>query len=53
MDHEKIIKSRAVRATFLDVLRFIIDLMMLRIQYKIKTGRKLNLYNPKRFTEKL
>lgn len=26
---------------------------MIKLQYKMKTGRKLNLNNPKRYTEKL
>lgn len=32
---------------------FVPDKEMLKIQYYIKLGRKLNLSNPKRFTEKL
>lgn len=53
MDYKKIIKSRDLRLKILRMLSFIPDKTMLKIQYKIKTGNKLNLKDPKRFTEKL
>jgi hypothetical protein len=53
MDYKKIIKSPSSRAMILDFLRFIPDEMMLKLQYKIKTGRKLELNHPERYTEKL
>lgn len=53
MDYKKIFKSRNVRLKLLELLSFIPDKTMLKIQYRIKTGRKLNLKNPQRFTEKL
>jgi len=53
MDYKKIIKSRAVRLAILNCLSFIPDKPMLQLQYRIKTGRKLNLKNPQRYTEKL
>ena len=53
MDYKKIIKSRSTRAKILKLLSFVPDEPMLKIQYRIKTGRKLDLKNPKRFTEKL
>lgn len=53
MDYKKIIKSRSVRLKILDFLSFIPDKPMLKIQYRMKTGRKLNLKKPQRFTEKL
>ena len=34
-------------------LSFVPDALMVKLQYRIKTGRKLDLKNPKRFTEKL
>lgn len=34
-------------------MSFVPDKWMVSLQYKIKTGRKLNLKNPQRFTEKL
>lgn len=53
MDYKKIIKSRNLRLQILRLLSFVPDKLMLKIQYRIKTGRKLNLKNPTRFTEKL
>ncbi len=53
MNYKKIIKSRKMRGKILRLLRFIPDEQMLRLQYCIKTGRSLNLEEPKRFTEKL
>ncbi len=53
MDYKKIIKSRASRSKILKMLSFIPDKQMLKIQYWVKTGRMLNLNNPKRFTEKI
>ena len=53
MDYKKIIKSRNVRLKILRMLSFIPDKMMLKLQYRIKMGRKLNLKNPQRFTEKI
>ena len=53
MDYKKIIKSRSLRLKILRLLSFIPDKAMLKIQYRIKTGKKLNLKNPQRFTEKL
>ena len=53
MDYKKIIKSRSARLKILRKLSFIPDKPMLKTQYWIKTGHRLNLKNPKRFTEKL
>lgn len=53
MDYKKIIRSRVLRGRILNALHFIPDKSMLRIQYWIKTGRRLNLKKPERFTEKL
>lgn len=53
IEYKKIIKSRALRLQILRLLSFVPDMLMLKIQYRIKTGRKLNLKSPKRFTEKL
>ena len=53
MDYKKIIKSKKLRLAILELLRFVPDKTMLKIQYRIKFGRKLNLKNPTRFTEKL
>lgn len=53
MDYNKIIRNQETRFKILNLLRFIPDKTMIQLQYKIKTGRKLNLKNPKRYTEKL
>lgn len=53
IDYKKIIKSRKLRFAILDLLSFIPDEPMVRFQYLLKTGRKLHLNNPKRYTEKL
>ena len=53
MDYKKIIHSRSLRLKILRLFSFIPDKTMLKIQYKLKTGNKLNLAAPKRFTEKL
>lgn len=53
MDYKKIIKSRNHRLQILRLLSFVPDKFMIKIQYRIKTGRKLNLKNPTRFTEKI
>ncbi|MGY6213109.1 ATP-grasp fold amidoligase family protein [Cytobacillus firmus] len=53
MNYKRVIKSQELRFKILRLLSFIPDITMIKIQYRIKTGRKLNLDNPKRFTEKL
>lgn len=53
MDYKRIIKDRTLRLKILSLFSFVPDESMLRFQYRIKTGRKLDLKNPKRFTEKL
>ena len=53
MDYKRIIKSQKARIVMLKFLNFLPDRFMLKIQYRIKFGRKLNLNEPKRLTEKL
>lgn len=53
INYKKIIKSRKVRLAILKFLRFIPDKWMLKLQYRIKTSNKLNLKNPKRYSEKI
>ncbi len=53
MDYKKIFKTRESRAAVLNLLRFIPDKLMIKLQYRIKHNRKLNLKNPQRFSEKL
>ena len=53
MDYKKILRSQKVRFLILKFLSFVPDSVMLKLQYRIKMGFKLNLNDPKRFTEKL
>ncbi len=53
MDYRKLIRSRELRLKILQLLSFVPDRPMLKLQYRIQMGRKLNLDDPKRFTEKL
>lgn len=53
MDYKKIFKTPEAREAALNIVRFIPDKLMLRIQYWIKLGRIMHLKNPERFTEKL
>lgn len=51
--YKKIIRNRKTREFILLFLRFIPDKWMIKLQYHIKTGRKLNLSNPQRYSEKM
>lgn len=51
--YKKIFKSKKIRFKILRALNFIPDKPMLSIQYRIKCAKKLNLKNPKRYTEKI
>ncbi|WP_165156821.1 ATP-grasp fold amidoligase family protein [Parabacteroides sp. ZJ-118] len=53
MNYKQIIKSRSLRLNILRLLSWVPDKWMIPLQYRIHTGRKLNLKNPTRFTEKL
>ena len=53
MNYKKIIKNRKTRIFLLSLLGFIPDKTMLKLQYRIKFGRRLDLKNPRRFTEKI
>ena len=53
MNYRNIIRSRKLRIKILTFLGWIPDSIMLRLQYWLQTGRKLNLKAPLRFTEKL
>lgn len=53
MDYKKILKSKKLRFKILSLLRVVPDRPMLKLQYKIKHNRKLDLKNPQRYTEKL
>lgn len=51
--YKKIFRSKKLRFRILSMLRFIPDEPMLKLQYRIKCGRPLNLTDPKRYTEKM
>ena len=51
--YKKIIKSKETRLKILKALRIVPDTTMVSLQYRMKTGNKLNLRNPKRYTEKI
>lgn len=53
MNYKKILKNQKIRFAILKLLDFLPDKMMIKIQYRFSFGRKLNLTDPKRFTEKI
>ncbi len=53
MDYKKIIKNQELRLKILRLMDFLPDKLMIKIQYRISTGKKLNLKNPTGFTEKI
>ena len=53
MDYKKIIKKPETRQKILSLFNFIPDKQMVKLQYRIKTGRKLDLKPPVRYTEKI
>ena len=52
-EYKRVLRSKKLRYSILSCLRFVPDEMMLKLQYRIKFGRKLDLKEPKRFTEKI
>ncbi|WP_366254577.1 ATP-grasp fold amidoligase family protein [Thomasclavelia ramosa] len=52
-NYKKIFKSAKLRRFILNSLRIVPNSLMLKIQYKIKLKRKLNIKSPERFTEKI
>lgn len=53
LDYKRIIRNKNTRMKILKLLDFVPDKIMIKIQYRISTGKRLNLANPQRFTEKL
>lgn len=53
IDYKKIFKSRELRGKIIRLFAFVPDKAMLKLQYRIKFGRKLDLDHPTRFSEKL
>ena len=52
-EYKRLLRNKKLRYSILSCLRFVPDEMMLKRQYRIKFGRKLDLKEPKRFTEKI
>lgn len=52
-NYKKIFRSAKIRHRILSVLRCLPDKEMIRLQYRIKMGKKLNLKQPKTYTEKI
>ena len=50
---KKLIPSKRLRFKIISFFKFVPDKSMLKFQYKMKCHRKLNLKDPKRFTEKI
>ena len=53
MDYKKIVRSQKLRFRILDMLSWVPDSLMLRLQYRIKMGFWPNFKHPRRFTETL
>lgn len=53
IDYRNIIRNREFRLQLTRLFRFVPDKLYLKLVYRMKTGRKLNLKNPKGFNEKL
>lgn len=53
MDYKRLIPNKDIRLKILELTNFVPDRIMIKLQYRLKTGRKLNLKNPERYTEKL
>lgn len=53
MNYKKIIKSQNMRFKILNLFSWVPDKIMIELQYKIKMGKRLNLDNPVKFTEKI
>ena len=52
MDYKKIFKNRELRLKLINCLRFIPAKPYLKLVYRIKAGKKLNLKNPATFCDK-
>lgn len=53
LDYKRVFKTKESRAFVLHMLDWVPDEAMVRLQYRLKTGRRLDLEHPSRFTEKL
>lgn len=53
IDYRNIIRNRELRLKLINLLSFIPDVPYLKMVYRIKTGKKLNIVKPKTYCEKL
>lgn len=53
MNYKSLFKSRSLRLRILQLLSFVPDRLMIKVQYRLHNGRKLDINNPMRFTEKI
>ncbi len=53
LDYKKIFKNREFRLKLINLLRFMPNKPYLKMVYKIKTGKRLNIKNPQGFNDKL
>lgn len=53
MNYKSFIPNQELRLKILRLTDFVPDKQMIKLQYRISSGRKLNLKKPERFTEKL
>lgn len=53
IDYKKVFKDREKRLQLINKLSFIPTVPYLKLVYRIKTGRRLNLKNPQLFSEKI
>ncbi len=52
-EYKKVLKNKNMRIKLLNIMAFVPDRLMLLLQYRMKTGRRLDLKNPQRYSEKL
>lgn len=52
-DYRNIVRNRELRLKIINLLRFIPDKPYLKLVYRIKTGKRLNIESPSGFNEKL
>lgn len=53
LDYKKLLPKQEIRLKILGLFDFIPDKIMIKLQYRIKMGKKLNLKRPTRYTEKI
>lgn len=53
INYKKIIRSQKLRLKILEFLSFVPDKWTIKYQYFIRTGRNVDLNNPKRYSEKI